>query len=352
MSRRYVLGSRSVRHVLPVFAVRLDQRFGSSSPDTRLKPCSPTSKEGKGCITLMQPLSFPRVFYDIVRIMKHVSFTQLMTYVRCPEHFLFKYVLGMVRPPKKILKHGFALHETFAYHFDKKKLDRKGITANQAKEFFYSAFGNALEDYEVELEAALEQLGLSKEYLAAEKIVNTDQMIVSGMRGIDAYFKELNSKIHPDLVETAFAFPASREIEIVGRLDLTDTKDVIHELKTTRITPNLQDIRTDAQISLYQIAYQTLTGRKPKGISKDYIVLGKREAKIVRFQVTKPFINQKTLIQSVLNIMEAVKHNIFYCLHPAESWFCSKQWCGYYKFHAELRQIGLSQFMAKYAKRG
>lgn len=281
--------------------------------------------------------------------MKRVSFTQLMTYVRCPEHYLFRYVLGFKKPPGKAMKHGFALHETFQYHFEQKKLDSKGLKINDAKQFFYTAFQNALDDYAMELEETRQELGLSKEYLLREKEINTDAMIVSGMRGIEAYFTELNPKIFPDLVEPAFAFSATKDIEVVGRIDLTDKRHVIHELKTTRVTPNKQDIRSDPQIAIYQIAFEELTHKLPKGISKDYIVLGKREAKIVRFQVARPFINKKAVIQNIITIMDAVGHNIFYCLHPAEAWICSKEWCGYYKFHAELRTLGLQKFIAKYS---
>src|SRR3989338_8025545 len=103
----------------------------------------------------------------------HLSFTQLMTYIRCPEHYLFRYSLGMQRLPRKVLKHGFALHETFAYHFDQKKKDGKGI---------------------------------------------------------DVYFRELNPKIKPDLVEAAFSIPIQKGLELIGKIDLTDTKDVIHEM--------------------------------------------------------------------------------------------------------------------------
>ena len=82
---------------------------------------------------------------DIVSTMKHVSFTQLMTYVRCPEHYLFRYVLGMKRPPRKVMKHGFALHETLAEHFDQKKQDSKGLKPQEAKEFFVDTFKSAME---------------------------------------------------------------------------------------------------------------------------------------------------------------------------------------------------------------
>lgn len=281
--------------------------------------------------------------------MKHVSFSQLMTYVRCSEHYLFRYVLGFKRAPGKAMKHGFALHETFAYHFDQKKKDGKGITSKEAKEFFVEVFQNALEDYQQEVELAKAQL--AREYLERERAINVRELADLGQKGIDLYYRKLNRYIHPDLVEEAFSFPVQKNLEVVGRIDLTDTDHVIHELKTTRKTPTIQDVRVDPQLAIYQIGFHTLKKRYPKGISKDYLVLAKREPKIVRFRVAHPFVDRATVLQNIVTIMEAVKHNIFYCLHPAESWICSKEWCAYYKLHQELKKLGFRAFMEKYSSR-
>ncbi len=282
--------------------------------------------------------------------MKHLSFTQLMTYVRCPEHYLFKYVLGLPRPPRKILKHGFALHEMFGYHFEQKKLDKKGLSKNDAKEFFVEVFRNALEEYETEFLEAARILKLPKEYLAKEKEVNVGELIDLALGGIDVFFKDLNSKITPDLVEAPFNFSLSKEVEMTGRIDLADTKGIIHEFKTTRKQPSAQDVAVDPQVAIYQVAYEILKKKKPRGISKDYLVMSKRNPKIVRFQTARPSQNSNSVIQNALTIVEAVKRNIFYCLHPVESWVCSKEWCGYSAFHAEIQKIGLPKFIAKYAK--
>ncbi|MBI1984695.1 MAG: PD-(D/E)XK nuclease family protein [Candidatus Wildermuthbacteria bacterium] len=278
--------------------------------------------------------------------MKHVSFTQLMTYVRCPEHFLFRYILGMKRPPGKAQKHGFALHETFAYHFDQKKKDSKGLKVRDAKEFFVEVFRSALQEYEMELEETKSLI--TREFLAKEKTIDVNQLVATGLRGIDVYFKEMNPTIIPDLVEEPFAIPTPSNVDLVGRMDMTDKKGIIHEMKTTRRMPNAQDINLDQQLAIYQLAYEKLKGKKAKGIAKDYIVFSKRDAKIVQFKVSKPFFDKNAVMRNIASIMNAVKHNVFYCIHPAESWVCSKEWCGFYRLHGELRKAGLAKFMARY----
>ena len=130
--------------------------------------------------------------------MMHVRFSELMVYVRCPSHSLFRYVLGIRRPPTKAQKHGFAMHETFAYHFEQKKLDRKGVKVRDAKDFFAGIFQSALEDYEIEMEQS--SALLTKEYLAKEKKSSIPNLLLTGAKGIDVYYKELEPKIKPDLV--------------------------------------------------------------------------------------------------------------------------------------------------------
>jgi len=149
-------------------------------------------------------------------------------------------------------------------------------------------------------------------------------MIDTGMKGLDVYFKRLNPYIFPDLIEAPFEYPVEKGLTVGGRIDLTDTKGWIHELKTTRISPNKQDIRADAQISIYQVGYKTITGHAPKGISKDYIVLSKNNSRIVRFRVVRPFIDERAVLRNISAIMKAVRNDVYYCLHPAESWICSK----------------------------
>jgi hypothetical protein len=259
---------------------------------------------------------------------------------------LFRYVLGIKRPPGKAQKHGFALHETFAYHFDQKKKDKKGLDVRDAKEFFVEVFRNALEEYETEMQETRRLI--TREFLLKEKGIDVNQLVATGLRGIDVYFRDMDPKISPDLVEEPFAIPTASKVDLVGRIDMTDKRGVIHELKTTRRMPNAQDIQLDQQLAIYQLAYQSLKGRLPKGIAKDYILFSKRDAKIVQFRVDKPFFDKNVVFRNIAVIMEAVRRNIFYCIHPAESWVCSKEWCGYYKLHKELREKGLAKFMAKY----
>src|SRR3989344_6961706 len=280
---------------------------------------------------------------------QQVSFSQLMTYIRCPEHWLFRYKLGIKRQPRKVFKRGLALHETLQYHFEEKKKDGKGIPLAEAKEFFVHSFKNALEDYKQELAEA--RPFLTREYLSKEKQVNVGDMAEASLKGLEVYFKQLNPYIKPDLIEEAFEFPVEPGLQVGGRIDLTDKNGVIHELKTSKVTPNKQDIRADAQIAIYQIGYKTITGKAPKGISKDYIVVSKTNPRIVRFKVVHPFIDKKVVLRNISAIMNAVRHNIYYCVHPAESWICSKEWCPYYKEHQQLKKLGFEAFMAKYAPR-
>ncbi|MCH8048776.1 PD-(D/E)XK nuclease family protein [Patescibacteria group bacterium] len=168
---------------------------------------------------------------------------------------------------------------------------------------------------------------------------------------VEINIKKLNRYIKPDLIEQVFEFQAGKDIKVVGFIDLIDKNGVIHELKTTRKSPNMQDIRSDPQLAIYQLGYHSIKGKYPIALSKDYIVLSKNDSKITRFKVTRPFADRNTVLRNIHAIMKAAENNIFYCMHPAESWMCSKEWCGYYTLHQELKKIGLAKFMSKYSKK-
>jgi len=312
--------------------------------------------------------------------MNKISFTQLITYARCPEHFLFRYVLGVKRPPTKFKKQGFAFHETLAFYFEQKKEYKEILDIKDLKDFYAQSLGFALADYETELESSKNLL--TKEYLKKEKEIKAEDLLDCGVKGLESYYKDIRN-LKPDLIEADFSFQVSRfnfnnnerfkssfdkkserdfgkyknnkfnkeNLEIIGRIDLSDTSNVLYDIKTTRKTPRSQEVQYDPQLTIYQLGYRSLKSIFPRALAKDYIVFAKKEPKIIRFKVKNPYFKENSLLQNVRQILSGIENRVFYCLHPSESWVCSKEWCGYYKLHEEIRKFGLEKFLNKYSNK-
>lgn len=299
----------------------------------------------------------------------HISFSQIMTYLQCPEHYLFRYVLGIKSPPAKAMKRGKALHETLDHHFTQKKIDERGMNSNQAQDFYATQLETALQEYEQELEET--KILVSRDFLKKEKEVSKAELLDAGTRGLAEYFMgkqqiirvngakqteegrtaSLESEVKPDLVEQEFILETNQDVSIKGYIDLTDTARIVHETKTSGKTPQIQDIARDPQLAIYNIGYEKLTGIKPAGFSKDFIISLKKEVKIQRYLISKPDIDKESILRYIWNILKAIQNDIWYCIHPANSWVCSADWCGYYKLHQELRKIGFEKMMEKYSRK-
>ena len=276
----------------------------------------------------------------------YISFSQLMTYVRCPEHYLFRYMLGIKRPPTKAMIRGSAIHDTLASDYIQKKNRGFAMKEREAQELYENLLAQHMEKYKKGLGES--SFLLTKEFLQREENTSVSELLDAGTRGIRAYKREVERKTEPVLVEASFGIPMSKDMEIVGRIDLADTSSIVHETKTAKKKPALQDVASDPQIAFYILGYEALTGQRPKSMVKDFIIFQKLEASIVRYPVVKSSIDQKTLFRYIKNVLQAIKQNVWYCLHPADSWICSKEWCGYWKLHKELRRLGLPKFVEKY----
>ena len=276
----------------------------------------------------------------------HISFSQIMSYIGCPEHYLFRYVLGIKSPPAKAMKQGIAIHKTLAEHYSKKKEDGKGLAIKEAQDVYVNQLKSAMRDYEKELEET--KALISKDFLEKEKEMDEIEMIDAGTRGIKVYHEELEPSVKPDLVEAKFEIETNQDLNIMGYIDLTDEAEILHDTKTTRKSPNVQELGRDPQLAIYQIGYKKLKGKNPKSYAKDFIIMGKKEAKIQRFEIKKPEIAGEAMLRYIWNVLKAIQSNAWYCIHPANSWQCSKDWDGYYRLHQELREVGLDAMIKKY----
>ncbi len=277
-----------------------------------------------------------------------VSFSQLMTYVRCPEHYLFRYILGIKIPPRKNIIRGLAFHEAVAFLFQEKKQGR-AMSLKDLQDFYQFTLEMAFEDYQTRMEAS--KIFLTKEYLKREKEIKIEDLLVSGVKGLQVYQDRIAKKITPKFIEQNFKVPLDKNLAILGKIDLIDKKGIVYEIKTSTRRPANQQVSLDLQLAIYNLGSKAIFGTEPKGFTKDFIVFTKKGAEIRRFPLKESSFREEDVKYFVLTILKAIENNIWYCLHPAESWICSKEWCGYWMLHKELREKGLDYIIEKYTEK-
>lgn len=278
---------------------------------------------------------------NIKQKIDHISISQIMTYVSCPEHYLFRYVLGIKSPPKKVLARGKSFHASYAKFF-RGEVNKK----DEVKDVYVENLKREIEEYQKELEETAWLV--DKEYLDREEEITEKELENSGLGGIDVYHP-IAEKIQPLEVEKEVRLKTNRGIDLLGYVDLITQEREIYELKTTQKTPSNEEVEKDPQVSFYNFLLKNADFVTNPKIIKEFVIF-LQTPKVKRYIVKADDLRMRdeTVLNYVNNIIMAIENNIFYCIHPSNSWVCSSGWCGYAKLHKELREKGLEWLLEKY----
>lgn len=281
--------------------------------------------------------------------MKHISISQILTYIQCPEHYLFRYVLGIKIPPRKAITNGKSIHQATAEYYKYKKENNQDLSLMDYKNLYYEKLKQNLEEYKKELEET--SWLIDKNYLEKEKEIDDKSLETSGLMGVEVYYKDEAKDRKMKEIEKELRIKTNLGIDLLGYVDFINETDDIYELKTSSRTPNLQELEKDPQLNYYYMLYKNISNKNNVDFEKTFIILTKMP-KLVKFRINSSqfVVKEDILLYYISNIIKAINNNIWYCIHKSDDWVCSKDWCGYYKLHQELREKGLDWIKEKYAK--
>lgn len=280
--------------------------------------------------------------------MNHISISQIFTYLQCPEHYLFRYILGIKIPPKKVVTRGKAIHKATADYY-RNKLSGTNLSLLDYKNLFAESLKEELTNYEKDLQET--SWLVDKNYLEKEKEITEKDLEKSGLVGVEVYYRDEAQKRKMKEIEKELRIQTNLGIDLVGYVDYINETDDIYELKTSSKKPSIQELEKDPQLNYYWLLYKNISGKSDVMFEKTFLVLSSAP-KLVKYQLSSKdlVINEKTLLYYIGNVIKAIKNNIWYCIHRADDWVCSKDWCGYYKLHQELREKGLDWVKEKYGR--
>lgn len=280
--------------------------------------------------------------------MNHISISQIFTYIQCPEHYLFRYVLGIKMPPRKSMTRGKAIHRATAEYY-KNKIGGTNLSLMDYKNLFAESLKNELTNYEQDLQETAWLV--DKNYLEKEKQLTEKDLEKSGLRGIEVYYQNEAQKRRMKEIEKELRIQTNLGIDLVGYVDYINETDDIYELKTSVKKPSIQELEKDPQLNYYWLLYKNTSEKSSVMFEKTFLVLTS-SPKLVKYQLHSKnlIISDKTMLYYVGNVIKAIQNNIWYCIHKADDWVCSKDWCGYYKLHKELREKGLDWIKEKYGR--
>jgi len=268
---------------------------------------------------------------------KHISYSQIITFVKCPAHWLFRYICNIVVPPPSAMIQGRSIHKTLAHAYTYKRANAKDI---EEKTFLEVYEGDINKEFEEEVE-----------FKEGEKPAD---LIDSGVRVLREYRRERMPQVMPVEIESRFDVDfKNTDYSLVGYIDLVDDKGNVIDHKTTRATPNQVEISNDQQLTAYALGYRETFKKKEKGLQLDYLVTTKIP-KIVVMKTQRGEEDIKRFLTNVALVKKAIDENNFYCIHSSNDWTCRANNCGYEArgYHKELYRLGVNKFIEKYGRGG
>ncbi len=269
---------------------------------------------------------------------KHYSISQLLTYLKCPLHYYFRYIEGLKIPPRSAMILGTSVHAALEHNFKQKIESKKDLKVNDLLDVYSTSFD------------------LAKPETLWEKDENPSEIKDSGIDLVRAYhtgkdkkgepmiFREFNPStrkyekriikplsptIQPIMVEEPFEVKFENDVDyiFVGRMDLVDDKYRIRDTKTSAKSPTQDQVDTDLQMTAYSLGFRVKTGRVEKSLVMDYLVKN-HFPKLMSVETKRTDDDIQRLLKILAQISGAIDKGVFYC--SCNPIFCNANNCGYW----------------------
>jgi putative RecB family exonuclease len=242
---------------------------------------------------------------------RYLSISQMNTYLRCPLQYHWRYVKGIVIPPKSALTFGKAIHSGLEYNYRQKKETHKDLKADEICQVFSQNFNF-----------------LKKETLW-EPEEKPGELKDEGIGIIRKYQKEIAPAVQPVQVEEEFEvkfdnFPCVFR----GIIDLVDDKDLIIDHKTTKRSPTPDQAQKDLQVTAYSLGHRVKYGKVEKGLRFDYIVR-RKTPKIVQLSLIRTQEDIDRFLKLIAYVAKAIDQELFY--PQPHNFSCNEKSCGYWE---------------------
>jgi len=252
--------------------------------------------------------------------MEHISFTQLNMLLRCGEQYRRRYVQGEILPPSGSQVRGRSAHKAEEMNFVQKIESNTDLPLEAVRDFFSDEW----EKGKYGIVWTPEELG--DDTLKKAEAKYKDQ----GISLVSVYHCEIAPKAAPAHVEKKFTVEFEGGYpSLMGIIDRVDRDDSVNDAKFVSKSPSEGDAKKDTQLVSYQLGFQSLFGRPPRKLRKEYAISTKTPKTAV--QEIEPHDRERMnrFLWTLERAMEAISKGVFL---PAAlgSWACSKKFCGFW----------------------
>lgn len=242
---------------------------------------------------------------------KHVSLSQISTYMRCPLLYYWQYETEFKRPFPSAITFGSATHKTLEINYKQKIDTNQDLPVDALQEVFSYEFDRMVDKTDWE---EGEEPGAVKD---------------EGINLIPVYMQQIAPKTQPIAVERAFDVELEdAEFTLRGVIDLVTDQGVIVDTKTSKRSPNQDVIVGNLQMIIYSVAHRQLFGEPERGLRMDYLVRTKTPKTVTLEADPSTDHDIKRMLRTLNVVARGIRSKLYYP-NPG-SFMCSPKGCGYY----------------------
>lgn len=188
---------------------------------------------------------------------RHLSFTQLNMFLRCPRQYEYRYIRGIKVPPLGAMVQSRVWHETVERNYRQKIQSDRDLALGKMQEFFAAQF----------------DVALASEEVAFEPDEKPSKLKDQGTAIVVAHHKTIAPEVRPLLVEERFTVDLGEDFpfDLVGVWDLVERDGSIADNKAYGKTPRHEDLDKDLQFTAYALGFRATRGEIEPGLRMDAI---------------------------------------------------------------------------------
>lgn len=230
-------------------------------------------------------------------------------FLKCPRQYMYRYMMGMILPPKSALTLGRSMDAAVTHNFTQKVESQTDLPVDDVLDAFSTEFDKCAPTTQWDEEDPGQQKDLGAKMTKAFHLMGAP-------------------KIQPKTVQEKSRVETDAGYAIAGTFDVVDSEDIIRDQKTSKNAYAEDAVCTEVQPVVYDFLFQAKHGKKPKAFAYDVITKHKEPRyQEVKGEVSETQTNQ--LFETITLMHSAIKRGDFQYASPM-GWWCSKAWCGYW----------------------
>lgn len=239
--------------------------------------------------------------------------SELHVFLKCGKMWEFRYVRGIRTPPRAALTVGSAVDSAVSHNLHQKISSGTDLS----KEEVLSSFSDDFDRRSPETEwRADETPGKQKDL---------------GAKLVELHHDELAPAIKPASVQETITVQTDAGFNLGGTVDLIEKDGTIVDTKTSRIAYAEQAPKRALQPALYDFLFEAVRGEASPEFRYDILIKPtvKTPARKQQIRMRLRKSDRNWLFETIGQVHKAIQAGVALPA-PEGSWYCSKEWCGYW----------------------